>query len=95
MAGLEAMAFGVCLLEGCCVQLLEVGWLASHGVRSGGLWRSGVFVLLEIEQIEIYPLQKGALRTSFPRWGVTVLYERGVCMWGLLGAPGSAMACLR
>ncbi len=24
-------------------------------------------------EIEIYPLQKGRLRTSFPRWGVTVL----------------------
>jgi hypothetical protein len=30
--------------------------------------------MIEIEiEIEIYPLQKGGLRTSFPRWGVTVL----------------------
>ncbi len=38
----------------------------------GSFVKGSTFGRKKIE-IEIYPLQKGGLRTSFPRWGVTVL----------------------
>jgi len=46
VAKLRAMTFGDGLRVVSCVQLLEAGWLAINGVRTGGLWRSGVLVML-------------------------------------------------
>jgi len=37
MVELEARALGVGMRVGCCVRLLEVGWLTCTCVRSGGL----------------------------------------------------------
>ena len=49
-------------------------------------------IIENIIEIEIYPLQKGGLRTSFPRWGVTVLCEEGCMLVGPIVAPISTMA---
>ncbi len=50
--------------------------------------------VIEIE-IEIYPLQKGGLRTSFPRWGVTILWKEGCMHVGPVVAPVSTMAQIK
>ncbi len=47
-------------------------------------------------RMEIYPLQKGMLSTSFPRWGVTVMWEGwGFCLWGLEEASVSTMTYIK
>ncbi len=53
-----------------------------------------LLVVVEIE-IEIYPLQKGRLRTSFPRWGVTVMWKEGCMHVGPIVAPSSTMAYIK
>ncbi len=55
---------------------------------------AGDIVSGEIE-IGIYPLQKGGLRTSFPRWGVTVLWEEECMHVGPIVAPISTMAYVK
>ncbi len=54
--------------------------------------RSGCEIEIEIE---IYPLQKGGIRTSFPRWGVTVLWKEGCMHVGPIVAPISTMAYIK
>jgi hypothetical protein len=46
-------------------------------------------------EIEIYPLQKGGLRTSFPRWGVTILWKEESMHVGPIVAPISTMSYIK
>jgi hypothetical protein len=68
------------------VQRSCVGWCRDvDGIRRGVFsgdsryvgWGRSIFYryvsIFAVEYNRIHPLQKGVLRTSFPRWGVTVL----------------------
>ncbi len=50
--------------------------------------------IVEIE-IEIYPLQKGELRTSFPRLGCNSPVKRGCMQVRAIVAPISTMAYIK
>ncbi len=63
----------------CVRPFVKVWSWAISFVRVGGI--------LEQKMLEIYPLQKGGLRTSFPRWGVAVLWKERCMHVGPIVGP--------